>query len=128
MLSLLGVVMGVASLFGWTRGVEPLLWVVFFVFYAWCIAQRATKYFFLHGFFVSVINGIWISIIHAAFYSLYTKNNPEVLQQVSQLPPNLNPRLLMLVMGPLIGAFFGIFAGLFAWIAAKFLRRREASA
>lgn len=124
LLSLFGVVMGVASLFGFTRGIEPFLWLLIFVFYAWRIAKNAPGKFFLHGFLVSVLNGIWISIIHAAFFSLYVKNNPEMLESFSKLPPSLSPRLMMLIIGPIVGVLFGVIAGLFALVGAKIVRRK----
>lgn len=125
LLSLFGVAMAVASLFGLTRGIEPLLWLLIFIFYAWCVAKKATGKYFLHGFLASVLNGIWISIVHAAFYSLYIRNNPEMLQSFSKLPPGLSPRLMMLIIGPLVGAFFGVVAGLLAFVAAKILKRNS---
>lgn len=126
-LSMFGVAMAAASLFGWTRHIEPLLWLVIFVFYAWCIAKNATGRYFLHGFLVSVLNGIWISIIHASFFSLYIKNNPEMLQGFTKLPTYISPRLIMLIIGPLVGAIFGVIAGLFAFVGAKIVKRQEAS-
>jgi hypothetical protein len=128
LLSLFGVAMAAASLFGWTKHIEPLLWLVIYVFCAWCIAKNATGKYFLHGFLVSVLNGIWISIIHASFYPLYIRNNPEMLEGFARLPPSLSPRLMMLVIGPVVGAIFGVIAGLFAFVGAKIMKRREASA
>ena len=124
LLSLFGVGMAVASLFGLTRGIEPFLWLLIFVFYAWRIAKHAPGKHFLHGFLVSVLNGIWISIIHAAFFSSYVKNNPEMLEGFSKLPPSLSPRLMMLIIGPIVGVLFGIIAGLFALVGAKIVRRK----
>jgi hypothetical protein len=107
-LSLFGVAMAVASLFGWTRHIEPLLWLVIFLLYGWCIAKNATGKYSLHGFLVSVLNGVWISINHASFYSLYIKNNPEMLEGFANLPPSISPRLMVLVMGPVVGAICGV--------------------
>jgi len=77
-LSLFGVVMAVAGLFGLTRGTEPLLWLVIFIIYAICIAQYAGGKYFLHGFLVSLLNGVWIAIIHFAFFPMFLRNNPDV--------------------------------------------------
>ncbi|MDQ2921552.1 MAG: hypothetical protein M3R52_08085 [Acidobacteriota bacterium] len=124
LLSLFGVAMGVASLFGFTRGIEPLSWLLIFLLYAWWIAKNAPGKYFLHGFLVSVLNGIWISIIHCAFFSLYVKNNPEMLEGFSKLPASLSPRLMMLIIGPIVGVLFGVVAGLFALVGAKIVRRK----
>src|SRR6267142_888056 len=57
------------------------------------MSMNATARYFLHGFLVSLFNGIFISIIHASFYSLYIKNNPEMLAGFANLPPSISPRL-----------------------------------
>jgi hypothetical protein len=118
-LSLFGLAMAVASLFGLGM-IEPLLWLVIFIIYAWLIATRAPGKYFLHGFLVSVVNSIWITAIHAAFFTTYVTNNP---QMVRGTPAGMNPRVLMIVMGPVFGAAFGLVAGLFAFIAAKIFRK-----
>jgi hypothetical protein len=125
LLSLFGVAMGVASLFGLTRGIEPFLWLLIFILYAWLIARHGQRKYFLHGFLGSVLNGIWISIIHASLYSFYLKNNPEMLQGLSRLPPSISPRVIMLIIGPIVGVLFGVIAGLFAFVGAKVWRSRE---
>jgi hypothetical protein len=120
-LSLFGAAMGVASLFGLTGRAEPLLWLVIFIFYAWVIASRARGKYFLHGFLASVLNGVWITAIHATFFSMYIANNPEMIRGV---PSGYNPRVLMIIFGPIVGALFGVVAGLFAFIASKFVNKR----
>jgi len=70
------------------------------------------------------LNGVWISIIHAGFFSLYVKNNPEMLESFSKLPPSLSPRLMMLIIGPIVGVLFGVIAGLFALAGAKIVRKK----
>jgi len=125
LLSLFGVAMAVASLFGLTRGIEPFLWLVIFILYAWWIAKHCRSKYFLHGFLVSVVNGFWISIIHASFYTLYIRNNPKMLAGLSSLPPGISPRVLILIVGPVVGALFGVIAGLFAFVGAKIARSRE---
>jgi len=118
-LSLFGVAMAVASLFGLTGRAEPLLWLVIFIIYAWLIAKYASGKYFLHGLLVSVLNSIWITAIHAAFFSRYVLNNPEM---VRGFPPGMNPRVLMILVGPIVGVLFGLLAGLFAWIASKIIK------
>ncbi len=119
-LSLFGLAMAIGSLFGLGLA-EPLLWLVIFIIYAWVIARRAPGKYFLHGFLTSVVNSIWITAIHATFFSIYAKNNPQFVQSA---PPGMNPRVLMMIMGPLFGVFFGLIAGLFASIASKLVKKR----
>jgi hypothetical protein len=118
LLSLFGLAMAIASLFG-LGAFEPLLWLVIFIIYAWVIAKNCTRRYFLHGFLVSVVNSIWITAAHAIFFSMYITNNP---QMNPSLPPGINPRLLMIVMGPIFGVLFGVVAGLFAWVGSKIVK------
>ena len=125
-LSLFGVVMAVAGLLGLTRGTEPLLWLVIFIIYAICIAQYAGGKYFLHGFLVSVLNGVWIALIHFAFFPMFLRNNPDVAASFQKFPVPISLRFLNLIIGPVAGALFGVVAGLFAFVAAKLLRKNQA--
>ena len=81
MLSLFGLAMAVLSLFG--LGIfEFVIWLVIFVFYAVIIAKRAPGRYFLHGFLVSIVNSVWVTAIHAGFFSIYAKNNPQMVQGI----------------------------------------------
>src|SRR5260370_37958050 len=92
LLSLFGLGMAVASLFG--LGLfEPVLWFAIFVIYAWVIAKNCTRRYFLHGFLVSVVNSIWITAIHASFFTMYVANNPQVNRPT---PAGINPRVLII--------------------------------
>lgn len=119
-LSLFGLAMAVGSLFGLGLA-EPLLWLAIFIIYAWVIAKRAPGKYFLHGFLVSVMNSVWITAVHAGFFSIYVKNNPQFVQSA---PPGMNPRVLMIITGPVFGVLFGLVAGLFAFIASKIVKKR----
>ncbi len=119
-LSLFGLAMAFGSLFGLGM-FEPLLWLVIFIIYAWVIATRAPGKYFLHGFLVSVINSIWITAVHATFFPIYARNNPQFVQSA---PPGINPRVLMIIMGPVFGVLFGLVAGLFAFVASKIVKKR----
>ncbi len=122
-LSVAGICMGTAALFGLTKNIEPIQWLVIFVFYAVWIVKYAPGKYFLHGFLVSVINGIWVSLIHSAFFALYIQNNPEMMANYEKLPPWVSPRTMVLIIGPFIGAATGLIAGLFAIIAGKWFKR-----
>ena len=119
-LSLFGLAMAIGSLFGLGM-IEPLLWLIIFIIYAWVIARSAPGKYFLHGFLVSVVNSVWITAIHATFFDIYAKNNPQFVQSA---PPGMYPRVLMIIMGPIFGVLFGLVAGLFAFIASKFVKKR----
>lgn len=120
-LSLFGLAMAVASLFGWTARFEPFFWFVIFVIYAVIIARTCASKYFLHGFFASVVNGLWMLAAHAAFFPSYFRNNPELFVRV---PPGMTPRI-MLIADPFAGVLFGVVAGLFAWVGSKTFKRQR---
>ena len=123
-LSLFGVAVAIASLFGLTRNIEPILWLVIFIFYAVWIAKHIGGKYFLHGFLVSLLNGVWISLIHAAFFSMYIANNPEMMESYQKLPQFISPRVMILITGPIIGMVTGLVAGVFALVAGKVLGKK----
>lgn len=119
-LSLFGLAMAFGSLFGLGM-IEPFVWLVIFIIVAWVIASRAPGRYFLHGFLVSVVNSIWITAIHATFFTVYAKNNPQFVQSA---PPGWDPRVIMIIFGPIFGIVFGLIAGLFAFVASRLVKRR----
>lgn len=117
-----GLAMAIVSLFGLTQKIEPFLWLVIFIIYAITIAKNVTAKHFLHGFLTSVANGIWISLIHASFFSTYMANNPDAQTMYQLLPQSIPPPVFMLIIAPIIGVATGLIAGLFALITAKFIK------
>ncbi|MBI1804882.1 MAG: hypothetical protein HY033_11705 [Ignavibacteriae bacterium] len=124
-LSLFGVAMAFAAVFGLIQHIEPLLWLVIFIVYAIVIARKTSEKRFLHGFAVSVVNGIWICLIHATFFSTYAANNPEAMAGYAKLPQSISPRMMVLIVGPIIGAVTGLIAGLFAYLAGRWMKKPE---
>ena len=122
-LNLFAVVIGTVSLFGLTGHFEWVIWLGVFIIYAWLIAKHAPGKFFLHGFMVSLINGIIIGVIHAVFLRFYLLHNLEVFMNLHSLPRNIDLRLFTLCVGPIVGALLGLISGLFAWIASKIIKK-----
>src|SRR5437660_5370 len=91
-LSLFGIVMGVVSLFGLTRNIEPVLWLVIFLLYAVIIARNISSKRFLHAFLVGLLNGVWLALIHSAFFSTYIGNNPEMMAAYEKMPKFAGPQ------------------------------------
>jgi hypothetical protein len=118
-LSLFGVVVAFLSLL--RLGIfEFVIWLAIFVLYAVIIARRAAGKYFLHGFLISIVNSVWVTAVHEAFFSTYVRNNPQMVQGT---PPGINPRIVMIVAGPIVGAVMGVIAGSLALIASKLLSR-----
>ena len=128
LLSPFGVAMAFATVFGLPRSIEMLLWLIIFVIYAILIVKNAEGKYFLHGFLVSVVNGVWIGIIHSAFFSTYIANNPGMMESYQKMPQFLSPQVMMLLVGPIVGAVTGVIAGVFSLIAANVMKKSKQQA
>jgi len=98
---------------------EFVFWLVIFAFSAYVIAKTNRRKFFLHGFWVSMVNSIWLTAAHVLFYSAYAAHHPQVVKAVGELPLPMHPRLLIILMAPIYGCIFGLILGLFSSIASK---------
>jgi hypothetical protein len=123
LLSLFGVVMGIASLFGISQGVEWILWIIIAFASAFILSVNVTNKFFAHALFIGLLDGIYPSVIQLAFFDTYILNNPQLLEGFQQLPATVEPRLFVLVIGPFIGIVYGLFIGLITRIIEKFRKK-----
>ena len=123
-LSLFGIAMALLDTFTNIGKIEPLLWLIIFIVYGIIIVRNAPGNYFLHAFLVSVINGVWIGIIHAAFSNTYMANNPDMVQMESKMPMLGSLPVTMVIFGPVFGALFGIINGLITFIISKLMRKK----
>jgi hypothetical protein len=123
MLSAFGVLMGVASVFGLTRGIEPLLWLVIWIFCAYWITRQARTKLFQHGFMVGLTTGLIALLIQVALFSTYAANNPEFNREV---PGGWSARTLFLITTPFISVISGLVLGLLCWATGKIFKQSPA--
>lgn len=122
LLSLLGLAMGIATVFFVPSNIEPFCWLVVFVISAYVIATRAPGKYFLHGLLVSIVNSVWVTAAHVLLFDQYVANHAREVAMMESMP--ISPRLMMVVTGPLIGVVSGLVLGLFAFIASKLFKTR----
>jgi hypothetical protein len=119
LLSGFGLAMAIATVFVVPANIEPVFWLAIFVACAVLIARQVSSKHFLHGLFVSLVNSVWITAAHIAFFETYMANHP----REAAMAANMNsPRLMMLVTGPLVGLASGCVLGLFAFVAGKVVK------
>ena len=120
-LSIFGLIMAFATVSLIPQNIEPIFWVVIFVFCAYVIAKVCPGKYFLHGFFVSLVNCVWIVAVHIIYYRNYTVHHPDMASMAKNMPVSLaiHPRRAMVVAGPIFGILSGIILGLFSFIASK---------
>jgi hypothetical protein len=126
-LSVFGLIMAFATVFLIPETFEPFFWVAIFIFSAYVIVQRVRSKYFWHGFFVSLVNCVWITAAHIIFYSTYIASHPNMVK-MSQNHPFLptHPRLAMLIMGPVVGIVCGLILGLLAFIGSLMVKKKVA--
>jgi hypothetical protein len=122
-LSLFGLAMAIGSVYFIPEKYEWIFWLVIFLICAYLIAKHAPGKYFLHGLMVSIVNSIWITITHIAFYTTYVANHPSWLEMNAKMPLADHPKRMMAISGPVIGVISGIVLGLFAVIASKIVKK-----
>lgn len=121
LLSIPGLMMGLLSVRGHTRGIEPFLWLVLAVFVTLVVARTAGSRYFLHGLSVGVGWGLLNGLTAAAFANAYLRHNPEFVQRAPS-GGAFTPRAMFLLGAPLIGLASGLVLGLLCWAAAHAIR------
>jgi hypothetical protein len=124
-LSTFGLIMAFATVSLIPEKIEFAFWIAIFLFCAYIIAKVCTGKYFLQGFLVSLVNCVWITSAHIAFYSTYIANHPNAAHMAEQYPllPN-HPRLAMLITGPVAGIISGLVLGIFSFIASKIVAKK----
>lgn len=122
-LSVFGLIMAFATVSLIPQNIEPVFWLVIFIFCGVVCARQATGKYFLHGFVLSLLNAVWIVAIHCIFVKTYMQNHPQVAD-MKNMPASLaiHPRLIMLITGPILGVVFGLIQGLFFFIISKIVK------
>jgi hypothetical protein len=121
-LSLFGLAMAVATVFVIPWKVEPVFWVAIFLVCAFIIARQRPSRHFLHGLMVGIVNSVWVTAAHIAFFDRYIAGHPREAAMSSSMS---SPRLMMALFGPVIGVISGIVIGVFALIAGKMFKPRS---
>jgi amino acid permease len=123
-LSLIGLAMGLATVFWIPSSIEPIFWFMIFVICAYFIALKSSGKYFMSGFWVSIANCVWITSAHILFFQTYISSHPQEADMMTKMPLSDSPRLMMLITGPIIGIISGLVLGLFAFIASRILQKK----
>lgn len=127
LLSLPALVMAFATVYFIPAMIEPIFWLLIFVFCAWRVARnvQGRRLQFFHGFGIAIFNCIWITVAHALLVKDYLKLNP-AMQEMYDAPFIANhPRLSMSIMGVCIGIISGLVLGLFCVIAGRMAKKQS---
>lgn len=118
-LSSVAILLGAATSFGLTQGLEWVLWVVIALFSAFLIAKRAPRRPVLNGFLVGLLCGILSAATQSLLFDSYIANNPSAAERLSRISMGLDPRSFILASGVIIGLAAGALFGVLALLASK---------
>jgi hypothetical protein len=105
--------------------IEPVLWIIIFLFSAYVIAKFCKGRYFLNGFMVSILNGIWIGVIRFIFFDAYLNFHPELASKMTDSSPEAI-RYGFLIFQLIFGVLCGLLLGLFSWGASKIVKKKPA--
>lgn len=125
LLSLFGLAMAIGTVFVIPSNVEPIFWLIIFCLCAVLIARRLSSRHFAHGLMVGLVNSVWVTAAHIAFFDRYLANHPKEAAMTHSMPLPNSPRLMMAIIGPVIGVVSGCVIGLFAFAAGKLVARKR---
>jgi hypothetical protein len=120
-LSGIGIVLGIAALFGATGWIEWVLWLAAGGLCGILIASNVNERLFMHGLVAGVLGGFWDGVIHMIFFRTYSENNPEEVTRFKEVG-TLGAIPLLIVQTVGLGILAGICFGVVAVIAGKFIR------
>jgi hypothetical protein len=121
LLSMFGLVMGIATVFLIPSKIEPTFWLAIFIVCAYFISKQTEKPFF-HGLLLGLANSLWITASHLLLFNQYLANHPREAAMMISMPLPDSPRVMMALIGPVVGLVSGVIIGLFALAARKFLK------
>jgi hypothetical protein len=125
-LSIFGLIMAFGTVSLIPQEVEPVFWVLIFIFCASVIAKARADKYFLHGFLAGLVNCIWVTAIHLFFFQKYIAGHKKTDAWTANLPASFttHPRVAMALAGLGPGIVSAIVLGIFAFIASKIIRKK----
>ncbi|MCI0708117.1 MAG: hypothetical protein L0Y80_11605 [Ignavibacteriae bacterium] len=125
LVSCLGLLMSVLSIFGLTQGIEPFLWVPIALGSAYILASKLSSKHFLAGLIAGFLMGLINGVMQSSFYDTYIANNPQIAESMNAqpIPGGMTPQLVFLMSGLIVGVVYGIILGLLTFGASKIFKK-----
>ena len=118
-LASVSILIGAATSFGLTQGLEWFFWVTLALFSAYLIGKREPQRPVSHGFLVGMLSGLLSSATESLFFDYYITNNPAAADRLARIAQGIDPRLFILLSGAIIGLAAGIAFAVLALLAGR---------
>ena len=125
LLSLLGLVMGLLTVFIIPGDAEPYFWLSGFIVTAVIVALKGKDKYFLSGFYIGLVNSIWNTLVHLILFRSYQAHHNLEVRMMDRLTMLVGFKGVMLIMCPVIGLLSGIVIGSLSILASIILRKRK---
>lgn len=123
-LALPGLAIGIAVVYGMSDTTMFVAFGALRLVSALWIARAVRRSHFAHGFWAGSLGGASAVLAGAALYGAYTAHHPEFVENAAKTAPNLDPRLLLVLVALVVGLAHGLVQGLLAWVAARIVTSR----
>ncbi len=120
-LSLFGLAMAIATVYFIPPGPEPIFWLLLIIFWAYKVGKECEEKYFLQGFILSAVNGVWVTGIHLLLFADYAATHGKELARYDKIAEGLTVPQAILIVDPLTWLASGLILGLFSVIASRFV-------
>lgn len=103
---------------------EFVVWLFVYGFCAYAISKSCQDRFFTHGFLLGIINCIFYSAFHLAFFESYTSAHTLLMSQVNTIvPAPANQRPIVLAIGVVMCILGALLQGLICHFVSKKMQK-----
>jgi hypothetical protein len=114
-----GFLIGALACLGFLRGIEWIVWLLFFVFAGIAFARMVAEQMLQHAFVAGLLASIFAAVIELIFFDMWLQVYP---METATLP--MNPRLFLLLTSAMMGIVNGAILAGFALFFRNILQIR----
>jgi hypothetical protein len=126
LLSTVGILFGIAALFGLTGWGEWLLWLIGGIPCGIQLARNVQERLFLHGFIAGGVGGFLSGLLRIIFFTTYAENNREAIAPFKDVG-TLGAQSMLIVETTGMSLLTGLLFGVLAAFAGRFFTPPEES-
>jgi hypothetical protein len=121
--ALAGIIAGLITLYILPAKFEFILWFIMIVLGGYAISKNFHRDFFKNGFYMGVVTGVFITLIHIVFISDYLSGHQEEVKMLNEIKFSNSIKLKLLALAPVYWVILGILTGISAVIWNKLSRK-----